>query len=296
MPASTSADALIDVLNQQGAVIVTRLASTSMMDRMRDELAPWLEETSRGPDEFRGWRTRRVGALSARSAAFRELVVHPTMLEVSAHFLRPHCARMQLMYTQLIELGTGETRQPLHRDDEVWPWPRSPGEEWAAIGMWAVSNFDTDNGATLVVPGSHRWDRERQAQPKEIAIASMPKGSLLLHLGSVLHGGGDNQSGQARLGVTMNYSLGWLRQVENQYLVAPPDVARSYSPALQELLGYAVHGRIVGEWALTDPRVSLLGRSADEVAELDRQSQTTAKMTTLSGYSGGAETTRKPKD
>ena len=94
----------------------------------------------------------------------------------------------------------------------------------------------------------------------------------------------------------MNYSLGWLRQVENQYLVAPPDVARSYSPALQELLGYAVHGRIVGEWALTDPRVSLLGRSADEVAELDRQSQTTAKMTTLSGYAGGTDHTGKTKD
>ena len=285
LPASTGADAIIEVLNQDGAVIVTRLATTSLMDRLRDELSSWLEQTPCGPDEFRGWRTRRVGALCARSAVFRELAVHSTMFEVSAHFLRPHCARMQLMYTQLVELGAGETRQPLHRDDEVWPWPRSPGQEWAVVGMWAVSNFDADNGATLVVPGSHRWARERQAKDDEIALARMPKGSLLLHLGSVLHGGGDNQSSHARLGATINYSLGWLRQVENQYLVAPPELARNYSPVLQELLGYAMHGRIVGEWALTDPRVSLLGRSVSEVAELDRETQATVEMTTLSGYS-----------
>jgi ectoine hydroxylase-related dioxygenase (phytanoyl-CoA dioxygenase family) len=82
----------------------------------------------------------------------------------------------------------------------------------------------------------------------------------------------------------MNYALGWLRQVENQYLVAPPEVARTFPPTLQDLLGYALHGRIVGEWALEDPRVALLGRPRDDVVEADRRAGASADLGTLSGY------------
>ena len=152
------------------------------------------------------------------------------------------------------------------------------------IGMWAVSDFTADNGATRVVSGSHRWERTRNASDGEIAIAEMEKGSLLLHLGSVLHGGGANESNRVRLGATLDYALGWLRQVENQYLIAAPDLARTFSPELQDLLGYAVHGRIVGECDLADPRVSLLGRDEADVQRADREAGASADDSTLSGY------------
>ena len=284
LPADADPGDAIRALHEHGAAIVAELASPNTMDRLGNELTPWLETSQSGPDEFRGWHTRRVGACCARSETFRELTVHPVVLEATEHFLRPHSARIQLVHSQLIELGPGETAQPLHRDDEVWPWPRRPGEEWEVFGMWAVTDFDSENGGTRVVPGSHRWPRNRDAKEDDVVAAWMPKGSLLLVLGSVLHGGGENQSACARLAASMNYGLGWLRQVENQYLVAPPEIARSFSPALQDLLGYAVHGRIVGEYALEDPRVALLGRSPGEVANADRKAGAAAELSTLSGY------------
>ena len=40
---------------------------------------------------------------------------------------------------------------------------------------------------THVVPGSHRWDLRREAQPHEVVAAAMPRGSQLFWLGTTLH-------------------------------------------------------------------------------------------------------------
>jgi hypothetical protein len=40
--------------------------------------------------------------------------------------------------------------------------------------------------------------------------------------------------------MTFTYSLGWLRQEENQYLSCPPEIAKDLPPALTDLLGYTM--------------------------------------------------------
>ena len=108
--------------------------------------------------------------------------------------------------------------------------------------MWAICDFTADNGGTLLVPGSHTWRGERQALPSEVVAARMPAGSVLYWLGSTLHGGGANISNSWRYGVILTYSLGWLRQEENQYLDVPPEVLATLTPALQALTGHVMHG------------------------------------------------------
>ena len=68
--------------------------------------------------------------------------------------------------------------------------------------------------------------------------AEMPKGSVLLYIGSLYHGGGANRSDAPRRGVNVGYTLSWLRQEENQYLACPPEVARELPEALARLAGY----------------------------------------------------------
>jgi hypothetical protein len=77
-----------------------------------------------------------------------------------------------------------------------------------------------------------------------------------------------------------------MRQIENQSLAVPPDLARTLDPRLQDLLGYSVHGRILGECALEDPRVAVLGPSRDAVAASERERGSAADPATLSGYAG----------
>src|SRR5260221_7819659 len=66
----------------------------------------------------------------------------------------------------------------------------------------------------------------------------MPKGSVLLYLGSLYHGGGANNSSQPRRGINVGYTLSWLRQEENQYLACPPEDAREFPEDLARLAGF----------------------------------------------------------
>jgi len=130
----------------------------------------------------------------------------------------------------------------------------------------ALVDFTADIGATVVAPGSHRWERERQPQPDELCAAEMPAGSAVLYLGSTIHAGGRNATPDRwRRGMHMSFVVGWLRTEDNNYLSTPPDVARTLPRRSQELLGYAAHdaiasgGGYLGTVDLLDP-VELLAR------------------------------------
>ncbi len=70
----------------------------------------------------------------------------------------------------------------------------------------------------------------------------MPKGSVVLYLGSTWHGGGANQSNAPRMGLVNTYCLGWLRPESNMFLKVPPEIAARYGPHVRALLGYMPHG------------------------------------------------------
>ena len=97
-----------------------------------------------------------------------------------------------------------------------------------------------------MVPGSNTWAPDRQAKDGDVRYAEMPAGSVLVYSGSVIHGGGANTSDSDRIGMNITYTLGWLRQEENQYLSCPPDIARTLDPELQALLGYAMGSYALG--------------------------------------------------
>jgi ectoine hydroxylase-related dioxygenase (phytanoyl-CoA dioxygenase family) len=69
---------------------------------------------------------------------------------------------------------------------------------------------------------------------------------VLIYTGSVFHGGGANTTDAPRLGMNLTYCLNWLRQEENQYLSCPPEIASTFEPELQALMGYASGGYGLG--------------------------------------------------
>jgi ectoine hydroxylase-related dioxygenase (phytanoyl-CoA dioxygenase family) len=144
-----------------------------------------------------------------------------------------------------IEIAPGETAQALHCDDGVYPLPR-PHKEVIINTMWALDDFTEANGATRVVPGSHKWTDARPNDATPVVQAVMPAGSVMLFVGSVYHGGGANMTDKPRLGTVIEYVAGWLRQQENQVLAVPPDTVRTLEPRLQELIGYNVYPPFLG--------------------------------------------------
>jgi len=140
----------------------------------------------------------------------------------------------------------------LHRDTMLYPFGH-PCPTILMATMWAIRDFTAANGGTCLAPGSHLWEPDREPFEDEVVSAEMPAGSVLIYLGGIWHGGGENRSNSIRTGLTIQYSAGWLRQEENQYLANPPEVARGYPEELQRLIGYDFGGPFLGFVEGDDP-------------------------------------------
>jgi ectoine hydroxylase-related dioxygenase (phytanoyl-CoA dioxygenase family) len=263
--ADTSAASAMEILDRDGAVIYERVLDSAAMDRIQAELDPYLGRSYLGEGEFWGYKTKRISSLIAKSRSFAETVaINPTVLAVMDKLLAPHCERYQLHVTQAVNIGPGESEQILHRDDGLLPFVH-PGPQALCNTMWSLTDFTAETGATRVIPGSHVWDDERLPRDTdEIVQAEMPRGSCLIYVGSVWHGGGPNRSADKwRIGMICGYSLGWLRQEENQYLAVPPAVAKDLPEQVQHLIGYKLHGSFLGWVEGQDPHIVLEDRYSD---------------------------------
>lgn len=239
LPSTAPADEVAAAIAADGVAVVDELAPPAVMDAIATELAPWVEATPTGPDEFSGRNTRRTGALIARSPTARDLVMAPLVLDTVGRVLQ-HAKNYQLHLTQLISIGAGEPAQVLHRDQWAFDFFTFPvGYEVQCNTIWAMSEFAAANGATRVVPGSHRFEDKLRLTESDTVPAEMARGSVLFYTGSVYHGAGANGSDAVRAGVNITYSLAWLRQEENQYLSVPLDLARTLPVELLKLMGYA---------------------------------------------------------
>lgn len=236
--ANAPIEELCEIVKRDGALILEGAISRAQVDQALAELMPYVEKTPRGADDFVGRRTTRTGALVARSEMTRSMIVHPGILGAARKFLAPYCERIQLHLSQVIRIEPGQEAQLIHRDR--WAWGTYLDRlEPQFNTIWALTEFRRENGATNVVPGSVDWADTRRPTEDEICYAEMEPGSVLLYSGAVFHGGGTNASNADRIGVNLTYTLGWLRQEENQYLSCPPEIARDLDPELQDLIGYA---------------------------------------------------------
>ena len=247
LPPGSTARVIVEELKRSGALIIEDVLPQDRLQSLVSELRPFIDRTPAGHDDFLGRMTKRTGALVARSPQCRDLILHDTLLGAAREFLSPYTQKIILHLTQTIEIGPGGPAQPIHRDRYAWGTYLPTSIEPQFNTIWALTDFTKENGATQIVPGSHKWDKDRVPSEDEIAYAEMTAGSVLLYTGTVLHGGGENiTSSEARTGVFLHYALNWLRQEENQYLSCPPEIAKDLSPEIRSLIGYSKGGYVLG--------------------------------------------------
>ena len=240
---------IADALHRTGAAIVENCISDVLADKVAAELRPHFDRYGHEYyADFEGYKTLRLSEILARSRASADLIGEPFTLRIVDEILLPHCINYRIGSCTGIEILPGEAAQVLHRDDGIYPIGIQ-GMELQVSAMWALDDFTRENGATHVVPGSHQGPARSAGGRAEHSVqAMMCKGSALLYLGSVLHGGGANCTDAPRMGLINTYALGWLRQEENHYLAIPREVADSYPERIRKLMGYAPHGPILGSY------------------------------------------------
>lgn len=238
-------------IDEFGAAIVADLVDAEVLDRLRSDLAPWIGRTppgSRSDDpewqEFHGSRTIRFNGVAAKTTTFVDVCLHPIILGVADQRLIPGGGSTQISGTQVISIGPGEDAQYLHRDQTLWPWFNRllpDGPEITVLAMLALTDVTEANGATRIVPYSHRRaDSPELFDPAGSVPAEMSAGSVLLFSGKTIHGGGANTTTDTwRTCLHVGYMLGWLRSEEAHPLAIGPEVVAALPRRAQELLGFA---------------------------------------------------------
>ena len=237
---SPEIDADFETLMKNGYVIIERLIPPETCDAIKAEGLGLLGRTGR--NSFEGHKTQRVYNVLSKTRTTDRLADHPRILGLMDRLFRPG---FLLSQSQIINILPGEKAQGLHTDDSFYRIPR-PRQPLGAATVWAIDPFTEENGATVIVPGSHGWGDDRVAERAEVIPAVMPAGSVIFFLGTTWHGGGENRSAEARFAITHQYCEAYMRQQENYLLELSRDTVRSLSPELQALVGYSIYPPFMG--------------------------------------------------
>jgi ectoine hydroxylase-related dioxygenase (phytanoyl-CoA dioxygenase family) len=232
-------------LARDGYTIVEDAFPVALADELLADLARLEHALGEGGGKniFEGFATVRIYNLLARGKLYEQVPVHETVLALVEGAIGKGALVSSL---SSIAIGPGERAQPIHADDQLIPLPK-PHVSIICNSMWALTDFTDDNGATVIVPGSHRAPANPElGRDYETRAAAMRRGSILVFDGSVWHGGGANRTGERRVGIAMNYCAGFLRQQENQQLGIPLDIARGFSPKLRKLCGFGIYRNLIG--------------------------------------------------
>ena len=234
-------EADLAAIERDGYVVLPGLLDDEQVRRAREVLTDLLGPLGR--NNFEGHLTQRVYSVLVKTRGVDAIVEHPRVLAMLDRLLMPNYLLSQL---QVINILPGEKGQLPHADDLFYPVPR-PRPALSVATIWAIDDFTPENGATVVLPGSHRWGEGRQPVDTDRRLpAVMPPGSCILFLGTLWHGGGPNVSDGSRMAVTAQYCEPWLRTQEAFALSVDADTARAVSPEIRRMIGYSVHPPFMG--------------------------------------------------
>lgn len=233
----------LDDLERDGFTIIEDAIDATTIDRIRTAVEPLFEHDG-GRNAFEGYKTRRLYSPLDDTDTLDPIIEHPIALGLLDALFEPNYLLSQL---QVIDIAPGETAQGLHPDDLFYPWPR-PRPALGAATIVAIDDFTADNGATMVIPGSHTWDDHfpTEAEIAGAVPAVMPAGSMLFFLGTTWHGGGANHTDHSRMCVTAQYCRPWCRPQENFSLSVSRSRAARSSEHIRRLIGYSIHPPFMG--------------------------------------------------
>lgn len=222
-----------DMVHTARQVLADEIAREEAIDRNR------VSKFFVDPDA----KNRRLNRLPDRHKVFRDILENPIVLELSKYILGPTVLDESYLVHSVDANVTrpGSGAQFIHLDASNQAGYQSTPNQSRFI--WCLDEFAEENGATRVVPGSHRWN-DRVDMTGDTFYASVPAeapaGSIIIYTDMLLHGTGANISAnRERASINFGYTMPWCRPSVNFPLVLDPEVMKGTSPTLRQLLGYS---------------------------------------------------------
>jgi len=232
----------LEAIERVGYTILEDVFKPEVVDAMRKRIheieVETLGETERGY-QIDGSSQLRTAGLLRLDSLFWDVPIHEDILPLVQAVLGGECL---LTSFSGIDVLPGENKQPIHPDDALIPLPR-PHQPIVCTCMVAIDDFTSENGATRLLPGSHKFagapDYGTDYRKVDGMVpAEMRSGSVVVFNGSLLHQAADNESDAPRLGLQVSYCAPWIRPFTNFFLSIPQKEVAQYPQQLSDLLGY----------------------------------------------------------
>jgi hypothetical protein len=187
-----------DALDREGYFLFPRIVDDAWLAKVHEEFEAALRlDKRKGQHLMIDWLT----------PTFDRVYTNPRILAAVHHILR-----LPFRFGGIVgrDPAPGHGQQALHAD-----WPRARSDPFLMVTtLWLLDDFTPTNGATRVVPGSHKMPNplpKSMSQPESRHPAQKTivaeAGSVLLFNSHLLHSGTRNHSGQRRRVLQCSYAV-----------------------------------------------------------------------------------------
>ena len=202
-------------------------------------------------------RTKRIWNLVNKSKIFRNLIQNKVVNNYMEWIFdrKTNHQKYFLSSFQANILQDGALAQKLHVDTPV-PEPL-PSWPLKANSIWMLDNFTEENGATEVLPGSHKFrfkPKKKDNKNKKIIKCVGNAGSVIITHGALWHRAGSNNSSNDRLALLGSFAASYAKEIaseEDQSLIIDNFTLKKSSSFLKKILGV---GQGIKKGALHLPR------------------------------------------
>jgi ectoine hydroxylase-related dioxygenase (phytanoyl-CoA dioxygenase family) len=224
-------------LDEQGWLALPGLMSADLLATLRtriDEL--FAEEGANAGGEFKQEPgARRLANLVNKGRIFEKVILTPGVLECMAQVLGPRF-KLSSLNARSANPGT-EDGQPLHADSGAIA---DAAGYHVCNSVWMLDDFTRENGATRMVPGSHRWRRLPHANffephPEEQLVLGKA-GDVVVMNAHMWHGGTANRTSVPRRAMHVYYTRFDQPQQQYQKKWLSAEVQSYLSPEARRIL------------------------------------------------------------
>jgi ectoine hydroxylase-related dioxygenase (phytanoyl-CoA dioxygenase family) len=206
--------------------------------RQRQEELLAAEGQNAGKEVHQEAGTDRLSDLINKGEMYHIVITHPKLLAGIAHVLKGDLKLSSLNSRTALP---GQGRQGLHAD---WSRLETPGDYQVCNSVWLLDDFMLDNGATRVVPGTHRGGKlpsdemASPADPHSNEVVLLGKaGDVVIFNAHTWHGGTLNTTGSPRRAMHGYFTRRHQTQQLDQKRYLRPETAAQLSEAARTVLG-----------------------------------------------------------
>jgi ectoine hydroxylase-related dioxygenase (phytanoyl-CoA dioxygenase family) len=223
-----------ETLDEQGFLVLPDMVDERWLEELRTRLAELQREegAEAGKEVPAQQGVDLLGNLFEKGDVFMRMLHVPQVLAAAAHVLH---GDVKVAANNFRAARPGEGHQALHSD---YGSLREDGGFKLCNSIWLLDDFTAENGATRIVPGTHRSGRLPQDElddpegphPDQVLLTAKA-GTVAIFNGHVWHGGTQNRTDRPRRAITFAYAR---RDEPQQY-----DLAAHMRPGVRDAMSAA---------------------------------------------------------